>query len=442
MPQTTPAIRTCTARYAGAAVALLAATLVLVVGPSPALAATGRAYVSTSATDTVSVVDLATNTVVKVIPVGDGPTGVDVSPNGTRAYVVNQSAGTMSVIDTASDTVVATVTVGDNPRAVSVTPDGTRAWVVRNGGISVVDTATDTVVGTGPALSSFSPAVAFSPNGARAYGATDNTMVVVDTATLAVVATRPIGFIPTSVEVSPDGSRVFVSGYGDVRVFDTATNHQVGLFDPPREVTDAVLSPGGTRLYITQYQPGAVIVLDAATLAVIGTVPLQNHPWTIDVSPTGDRVYVGVGPVVSEGLVVIGTATSSVIGLVPMSTPSGVAVTPTTPSPPPAPVIEGATFYTDGTSTRSGVAPGGRVSLFTSSAVPATTYHLVLSRDGCRTVLAVLNASPRYANTSGVIGPTAGNVPAGTPAGRYQVCFLAPVGSGATATGPVTLDIA
>ncbi len=69
-------------------------------------------------------------------------------------------------------------------------------------------------------------------------------------------------------------------------------------------------------------------------------------------------------------------------------------------------------------------------------------YRLVLSRDGCRTVLAVLNPSARFATNSGVIGPTAGNLPAGLATGRYQICFRAPAGSGTTVTAPVTLDVA
>ena len=139
----------------------------------------------------------------------------------------------------------------------------------------------------------------------------------------------------------------------------------------------------------------------------------------------------------------VDTATNSVVGTVAVGTdPRGLAVTPSTSSPPPAPVIEGATFYTDGTSARSGVAPGARIAVFTSSGVPGVAYRLVLSRDGCRTVLAVLNANPRYANSSGVIGSTSGSVPAGTAPGRYQVCFLAPINNGTTITGPVTLDVA
>ncbi|WP_150655397.1 hypothetical protein [Pseudomonas fluorescens] len=34
------------------------------------------------------------------IPVGNGPAGIAVSPDGTRAYVSNQGSNTVSVIDT------------------------------------------------------------------------------------------------------------------------------------------------------------------------------------------------------------------------------------------------------------------------------------------------------------------------------------------------------
>jgi len=46
----------------------------------------------------------------------------------TRAYVANFGSNTVSVVDTATDTVVATIPVGD-PIGVAITPDGTRAYV-------------------------------------------------------------------------------------------------------------------------------------------------------------------------------------------------------------------------------------------------------------------------------------------------------------------------
>jgi len=91
---------------------------------------------------------------VATVPVGSFPTGVAVTPAGTRVYVTNEFfSGTVSVIDTATNTVVATVPVGSFPLGVAVTPAGTRVYVANrssSGTVSVIDTATNTVVATVP----------------------------------------------------------------------------------------------------------------------------------------------------------------------------------------------------------------------------------------------------------------------------------------------------
>src|SRR5215470_5486086 len=69
------------------------------------------AYVTNRMSDTVSVIDTATNTVVATVPVGRFPFGVAITPDGTHAYVTNNASRTVSVIDTATNTVVATVPV-------------------------------------------------------------------------------------------------------------------------------------------------------------------------------------------------------------------------------------------------------------------------------------------------------------------------------------------
>ncbi|MFD5430138.1 YncE family protein, partial [Streptomyces sp. NPDC127084] len=88
---------------------------VLATGPAHAVPPGTYAYVANSESNTVSVIDTATNTVSATIDVGSFPIGVAVSPDGTRAYVVNGFSDTVSVIDTATNTVVATVAVGDDP---------------------------------------------------------------------------------------------------------------------------------------------------------------------------------------------------------------------------------------------------------------------------------------------------------------------------------------
>jgi YVTN family beta-propeller protein len=65
----------------------------------------------------VSVIDAATNTVTATISVGIAPTGVAVTPDGSKAYVANTNSTTVSVIDTGTNTVAATIPVGNAPTA-------------------------------------------------------------------------------------------------------------------------------------------------------------------------------------------------------------------------------------------------------------------------------------------------------------------------------------
>ena len=96
---------------------------------------------------TVSVIDTATNNVTATVPVGTGPFGVAINPDGKEAYVANIYSNTTSVINTTNNTVIATVPVGIYPSGVSVTPDGKEAYVVNvDGTVSVIDTTKKIVI--------------------------------------------------------------------------------------------------------------------------------------------------------------------------------------------------------------------------------------------------------------------------------------------------------
>ncbi len=85
--------------------------------------------------------------------VGGNPAGVAVNPDGRHVYVANYDSNTVSVIDRATNGVTATIPVGQKPQSVAVSPDGTRAYVVNKlgGTVSVIDTATNSVTTTIPA---------------------------------------------------------------------------------------------------------------------------------------------------------------------------------------------------------------------------------------------------------------------------------------------------
>ena len=83
-----------------------------------------------------------------VIPVGRGPEGFDVSPDGNELWTAHSGDGRISVIDVASKKVVATIDA-QAPAAnrLKFTPDGKQALVstLRGGGLVVLDTVTRSV---------------------------------------------------------------------------------------------------------------------------------------------------------------------------------------------------------------------------------------------------------------------------------------------------------
>nr|WP_329286906.1 IPT/TIG domain-containing protein [Streptomyces sp. NBC_00691] len=109
----------------------------------------GRLYVGDFNSNSVAVVDTASNTVTATIPTSD-PVGIAVTPDGAHVYVGNRLGNSVSVLDTATNTVTATIGVGAGTNAVLADPDGTRVYASNSfsDNMSVIDTATRTVVST------------------------------------------------------------------------------------------------------------------------------------------------------------------------------------------------------------------------------------------------------------------------------------------------------
>jgi YVTN family beta-propeller protein len=89
-----------------------------------------KAYVTNSASGTVSVIDAQTYQVLDTLEVGTEPFGCALTPDGEKLYVANFSSDDVSVIRTRDDKVIRTITrVGPKPRAVAITEDGSTVYV-------------------------------------------------------------------------------------------------------------------------------------------------------------------------------------------------------------------------------------------------------------------------------------------------------------------------
>src|SRR5262245_13935083 len=125
--------------------------------------------------DGIGVFDVASNTLVKVLPVGNDPEEFDLSKDGKLLYASNEDASKTSVLDLAAGKVTQELKVGEEPEGVTTTPDGKFVYVTSEeaGGVYVIDTATNKVVknfkvGRRPRK------VAFLPNGTKGYVTREN----------------------------------------------------------------------------------------------------------------------------------------------------------------------------------------------------------------------------------------------------------------------------
>jgi YVTN family beta-propeller protein len=183
----------------------------ITVGKGPAgvaITPDGRwVYVANSGSDTVTIIDTATNKVATEIPVGKGPLGVAITPSGTQAFVTNHttpdtgpSNGTVSVIANWAQTPFVTTTfpVGTRPTGITITPDGRTGYVANTGSntVSVFNVPTTTVTDELPVANS--PFwVAVQDDGSAAY---------VTQSAVTTVAAIPVPFVDTASTWNTDGN--------------------------------------------------------------------------------------------------------------------------------------------------------------------------------------------------------------------------------------------
>jgi YVTN family beta-propeller protein len=118
-----------------------------------------RLYVTRYSSSSVAVIDANTNKQIDVNPststvdsikVGANPQQITVSPDGTRAYVTNYGSSSVSVINLATNTLDGTaISVGSKPAGMALSADGSLLYVANgNDTVSVINTKTRALVST------------------------------------------------------------------------------------------------------------------------------------------------------------------------------------------------------------------------------------------------------------------------------------------------------
>ena len=304
------------ANYSGGSVSVVnlannAAGPTIVVPGNPFHAAVSsdskRVFVTTQTSNSISIIDASTNTVIGApIPVGGVPGDIAISPNGSLAYVTLAGLTTIAVVDTVAGTVLPVSVNVFLPNAIALSPDGKLAYVAGGSGAQVIDTTTNTVTASiGPIVGTGTSAnmrgVAVSPDGKRLYLAstvvadfgltTINTLSVIDTLTNALVINVDLPGQTSNamdVAVSPDGKSAYVtdSRSGLIWIVDTMTNTLASTIVTPAGAENIAFSPDGKRAYAVEPAVNGVAVIDATTRTLVpASIAVGALPKGIGISP-------------------------------------------------------------------------------------------------------------------------------------------------------------
>jgi 40-residue YVTN family beta-propeller repeat/40-residue YVTN family beta-propeller repeat len=308
--------------------------------PDVAVSSHDRVYAADQTSNTVSVINPASNTLVGVIRLGDPVPGalsplyrgallvhgLGFSPDSKTLAVVSVASNSVTLINTATNKVKGTVYVGRSPHEAFFTPDGRELWVTVRGEnyISIIDPSLMKETGrielaNGPGMTMF------GPDGKYGFACSSFTpeLAVVDVASHQVINRLPQAspFCP-NIAVSPENDEVWITlkDVGKVQIYNAKPPfRQIALLDtgPITNHVNFVNNRNGKFAYVTIGGANQVKVFRRGTPPeLVATIPVGDLPHGLWPSGDGFRVYVALEN--GSAVVVIDALTNKVIASIPI----------------------------------------------------------------------------------------------------------------------------
>ncbi len=195
--------------------------------------ADGKVYFTAETNRIVARYDPASNQIDWLFGTGQASTHmVWVSPDATRMYTANIGGDSISIIErgtTAQAWNQTVIPVGKGPEGFDVSPDGRELWAAHSGDgrVSIVNLEQKKVVGTIDLQTKRSNRLKFTPDGRLALVSDLDAgeVLVIDVATRQVTKHIPLGKMVEGILLPPDGARAYVAVNGDnyIAVIDLKT---------------------------------------------------------------------------------------------------------------------------------------------------------------------------------------------------------------------------
>ena len=305
-----------------------------------ALSGRDRVYAADQTSNTVSVIDPADNRLLGVIKLGDPVPGalsplykgqllvhgLGFSPDSKALAVVSVGSNSVTLMDTATNKIKGVVYVGRSPHEALFTPNGRELWVTVRGEnyVSVIDPGrmneTQRIeLADGPGMTMF------GPDGKYAFVCSSFTpeLAVIDVASHKIVKRLPQAspFSP-NIAVTPENDEVWITlkDVGKVQInsakppFDQKSVLDTG---PITNHVNFANNRNGKFAYVTVGGANEVKAFRrGATPELIATIPVGELPHGIWPSGDGSRVYVALEN--GEHCVAIDTMTNKAIANTPI----------------------------------------------------------------------------------------------------------------------------
>jgi YVTN family beta-propeller protein len=239
------------------------------------------------------------------------------------AYVANSNGSSISVFNLASNSVVATIPSVGTPSSVTASARSGRVYVRGNSTLQAIDALRNVPIGATFSNYPGAHGLAFSPSADRLYVAKSN-VAANDPSELCVVRTRDnldVGCAlspatePFGIAVSPDGTRIYVTQQntllgvaGTVSIFQADPLQFLGSVAVGTTPTDIVVHPNGSRAYVANADSANVSVVDLVALSVVATITVGQEPRALALSNGGQILYAANS--LSDTISVINTATN------------------------------------------------------------------------------------------------------------------------------------
>jgi len=262
-----------------------------------------KLYVSNSEGDDITVIDLATYTVIDDIRVGEQVHGLCTPSDGRRLFTTIESENSLKVIDTTTDKIVDTIALTGRPNQCASTPNGRYVCVpIRNGNsVDIVDTVARKVVKVLPVSLPHNCYDADNDDALFVSSMGDQEIDLIDLKKMAYAKKLPVGGIPRPYAVSKDGKRLYVAlsdfhGFVIASIPDQRIVARVELppapplacrLEPHTPTHGIELSPDGKELWVTSLADSGVYVYDVASSNLSAKIPIGKCPNWITFSRDG-----------------------------------------------------------------------------------------------------------------------------------------------------------